>query len=186
MKLWLTLLLLAVLAGATTWLLRQINPAAQPPAEAASHAPDYYFEGATLTQLNTNGELESRLLSELITHHPDDGSVELTAPRFTWYGNNAGENPPWHVVAEHGTIPAGGDVVHLRGHVVVTHPTESGETLKILSPTLDVFTEKQVARTPDPVRILRGPSHVNAVGMVIEMKQNHMRLKSAVRGTYAH
>ncbi|HET6726222.1 MAG TPA: LPS export ABC transporter periplasmic protein LptC [Gammaproteobacteria bacterium] len=186
MRLWLTLLVLAVLAGAAWWLRQHFNPEAQPQQQAVSHAPDYYFEGATITQMNKSGQLQYKLLSSVVTHHPDDGSVDLTAPRLTWYGDAPGKAAPWHVTAKHGMIPAGADIVHLRGDVVVTHPTDTGETLKIFSPTLDLYTEKRIARTADPVKIVRGPSHVNAVGMVIQMDQNHMRLESTVRGTYVH
>ncbi|HET7306728.1 MAG TPA: LPS export ABC transporter periplasmic protein LptC [Gammaproteobacteria bacterium] len=185
MRLWLTLVLLAVLAGGTYWLLRHISPSAQAPTQAVSHAPDYWFKGATITQMNTAGKLEYRLLADTVTHHPDDGSVDLTAPRFTWY-SPADPAAPWHVTARHGTIPAGGNIVHLRGDVVVTHPARNGEMLKVFAPTLDLYTKKREARTADPVRIVQGPSHVHAVGMVIDMQQNHMELEHAVRGTYAH
>jgi lipopolysaccharide export system protein LptC len=186
MKFWLTMLLLVLAAAVTTWLLRQFNPAAEAPPEPTSHAPDYYLEDATLTQLNPQGELESRVVSKLITHYPDDGRIELAEPRTTWYGEARDKTPPWRVTARHGTIPATDDLVQLNGDVVVTHPTPSGGTLKILSPTLTLYTKKREARTSDPVRIVRGPSHVHAVGMRIDMRRDHMRLESAVRGMYVH
>lgn len=184
MKLWLTLILLALLAGATTWLLRHFNPAGQAPPKTASHHPDYYFEGATMTQLDETGKLEYRLLSSRVTHHPDDDSTDLARPRFTYYQTG---QAPWHVTADHGLVPSGGDVIHLRGHVVVTHRnTNAGETLRAYTPKLDVLTDKQKALTDAPVRIVEGESHVNAIGMALDMQQNHMELKSRVRGVYVH
>lgn len=183
MRLWLTLLLLALLAGATTWLLRQFSPGQAPP-KIVSHHPDYYFEGATMTQLDAAGKLQYRLLSDRVTHHPDDDSTDLARPRFTYF--QPGQTP-WHVTADHGTIPSGGDIVHLRGHVVVTHrDTKTDETLHAYTPSLDVLTAKRKALTDAPVRIVEGASHVTAVGMALDMRQNHMELKSRVRGVYAH
>jgi lipopolysaccharide export system protein LptC len=183
-KFWLTLVLLAVIAGASTWALRHLNPSAPSATPAPGHAPDYYLKGATITQLGTTGKLDYRLLAKQATHHPDDGSVDLSAPRLTWYGDQSAQNKPWRVTAAHGLVPAGGNIVHLTGHVVVTHREKGGATLKIFTPRLDLETQNRVARTDAPVRIVRGPSHVHATGMVIQLTRNHLRLENAVRGTY--
>jgi lipopolysaccharide export system protein LptC len=183
MKLALTLLLLAALAAATTWMLHHFNPEEAQP-RAPSHHPDYYLEGTTMTQLDDSGALEYRLLADRVTHHPDDDSTDLDAPRLTYYH---ARQQPWHVTAKHGTVPSGGDLVHLRGDVVVTHPgTPGNATLKAYTPSLDVFIGKRQALTDAPVRIVQGPSHVTAVGMLLDMQKNHMELKSDVKGTYVH
>lgn len=186
MRVAITLLVLAVFAVGTTWLLRQVGPTTNAPEAHSTHTPDYYFEHATLLQLNKQGRVESRLVAQLISHHPDDDSISLTQPRFTWYGDQPDDARVWHTVSARGRIPSGGKIIQLRGKVVATHPSGDGSALIVLSPTLELYPDKQQARTSATVDIIRGQNHVNAVGMVINFENDHLQLQSDVHGHYVY
>jgi lipopolysaccharide export system protein LptC len=180
----LTLLALALLAGATFWLLHAVKPPTLEHQAPPSHTPDYYFIDSTTTKLNQNGKPLYTLYADRVEHHPDDDSITLTNIVLDYY---AATGPPWHVTADRGRVPKGNKIVHLKGHVhVIRRPEAGGQAVHIYSPTMTVLVDPRIATTRAPVRIVRGKSTTTAVGMKAYMKQNRVQLESQVKTHYVH
>lgn len=177
------LVALALLALATGWLLKSVRPALPPGVQAPTHKPDYYFRDAILTETDDHGRESMRMHADAIFHHPDDDSTDLENVDLLYY---SAAGPPWHVLANHGHVPGGGDVVDLAGNIRMTRAATKQGTypLQIVTNTLKVFTRKDLARTQDPVTITQGPNTVTGVGMEADLDKDRLALDAKVKGHY--
>jgi lipopolysaccharide export system protein LptC len=179
---WLLILVLALVAGGTWWLLRHVSPPVIQKPAAATHAPDYYFTDATVTTLNDQGKPEAVMTAPRILHHPDDDSVEVFSPRVEYFVVG-GE--PWHLQADHALLPSGGKLVELDGHVEMRRAGVNGAPpLIIHTDKMNVDLDTNIATTADSVEILQGKSRTTAVGMQAYMKDNRLLLEADVQGYY--
>jgi lipopolysaccharide export system protein LptC len=178
----LAILVLALAAAGTWWLLRHVTPPAVPPPAPPTHVPDYTFTDATVTTLNAQGKPQAILRSPRMLHHPDDDSIEVFAPRIRYF---IGGGPPWEVAADHALLPAGGKLVELEGHVQMRHPaSDGGPPLLIQTDKMNVDLNTNIAATADPVEITQGNSRMTSVGLQAYLNDNRLLLQSQVRGTY--
>lgn len=182
-RFWLAVLVLAIAAAGTWWLLRRVTlPAPAPPA-APTHAPDYTVTGATVTTLNQQGKIQVIMTSPRMLHHPDDDSVDVVEPDIHYFMSGS---LPWHVTADHALLPSGGQFVDLTGHVEMQHPgANNGPALRIETDKMQVNLNTNVATTADPVVITQGKSRMTGVGMQAYLNDNHLVLQAQVRGEYA-
>ncbi|MGA9852198.1 MAG: LPS export ABC transporter periplasmic protein LptC [Gammaproteobacteria bacterium] len=183
-RFWLAILVLALAAGGTWWLLRQVTPPVVQKPAPPTHEPDYYFTDATVTTLNDEGKPAAVMTAPRMVHHPDDDSVEVFAPRIEYFMAGA---QPWHVQADHGLMPSGGKLVELDGHVVMQQASNNGgPPLIINTDKINVDINTNIATTADPVEILQGASRMTGVGMQAYLKDNRVLLEANVRGYYVH
>ncbi|MGH8379094.1 MAG: LPS export ABC transporter periplasmic protein LptC [Gammaproteobacteria bacterium] len=183
-RFWLLILILALAAGGTWWLLRQVTPPTPQKPVPATHTPDYYFTDATVTTLNQQGKPEAIMTSPRMLHHPDDDSVEVFTPRIEYFVTSG---PPWQVRADHGLLPSGGKLVELDGHVQMQRlGVNGGPPLVINTDKINVDLDTNIATTSDPVEILQGKSRMTGVGMQAYMNDNRLLLQNDVRGYYVH
>lgn len=181
-RFWLAILVLALAAAGTWWLLRRVTPPVTPPPAAATHTPDYIVTGATVTTYNQQGKPQVVMISPRMLHHPDDDSVDVSAPRIEYFVSGS---PPWHVTADQALLPSGGQLVKLDGHVTMEHVgANGGAPLLIKTDTMQVNLNTNVATTSDPVVITQGASRMTGIGMQAYLNDNHLILQSTVRGQY--
>jgi lipopolysaccharide export system protein LptC len=181
-RVWLVILVLALAAAGTWWLLQHVALPVAQKSTPATHEPDYYFTDATVTTLDKQGKPEAVMTSPRILHHPDDDSVEVFAPRVEYFVSNG---PPWQLQADHALLPSGGKLVRLDGHVEMRRTSNNG------APPLIIHTDKMsmdlnsdIASTADRVDILQGKSRMLGVGMQVDLKDNRVQLDADVRGNY--
>lgn len=173
---------LAVIAAGTLWLLRQTALQSVLGGRPKTHVPDYYFNDATITNLDVRGRPASELSAPRMVHHPDDDSVEVFDPRMRYF---AAGDPPWFAQADHALEPSGGKLVYLDGHVEMRRPdANGGPPLIIDTEHMTVDLDTNIASTDDPVQMTKGVSHMTGVGMDAYMQDNRLVLRSVVRGFY--
>jgi len=176
------MLVLAALAVATFWLLRETELQGMQNEQPKTHVPDYYFLDATVTSLDIKGQPQSELVSPRIIHHPDDDSVEAFQPKMRYFIK---DGLPWYARADHGLQPSGGNLVYLDGHVEMTHPDQNGgPPLVIDTEHLKVDLTTNIASTDDPVTMVKGTSRTDGIGMDGYMQDNRMVLRTDVKGLY--
>lgn len=181
-RVWLLILVLAVAAAGTWWLLQRVTPPGVQTAPPPTHVPDYSFAGATVTTLNKQGQPEAIMTTPSMWHHPDDDSVEVLAPRIQYF---IAGGQPWEVAADHGLLPSGGKLAELDGHVEMRHAdNHGGPPLIIRTDKMNVNLNTNIAATADPVEILHGASRMTAVGLEAYLNDNRLQLQSNVRGFY--
>ncbi|HEU5399025.1 MAG TPA: LPS export ABC transporter periplasmic protein LptC [Gammaproteobacteria bacterium] len=173
---------LAVIAAGTLWLLRQTALQSVLGGRPKTHVPDYYFNDATITNLDVRGRPASELSAPRMVHHPDDDSVEVFDPRMRYF---AAGDPPWFAQADHALEPSGGKLVYLDGHVEMRRPdANGGPPLIIDTEHMTMNLDTNIASTDDPVQMTKGVSHMTGVGMDAYMQDNRLVLRSVVRGFY--
>ncbi len=82
----LPLLLMAVVAGSTFWLV-QINSQQETTRAPVvrKHEPDYYMERFSATELAQDGSTKMRFTGDKMVHFDDDQTYEVTRPAMRAY-----------------------------------------------------------------------------------------------------
>ncbi|HVC38171.1 MAG TPA: LPS export ABC transporter periplasmic protein LptC [Gammaproteobacteria bacterium] len=182
LRFWPLILVLALAAAGTWWLLRHVTPPVIQKPAPATHEPDYYFTDATVTTLDDQGKPEAVMTAPRILHHPDDDSVEVFAPRVEYF---IAGGQPWQLQADHALLPSGGKLVELDGHVEMQRAgNNGGPPLVIHTDKMNVDLDTNIATTADPVEIVQGNSRMTGVGMQAYLKDNRLQLEANIRGYY--
>lgn len=154
--------LLAAIAGSTWWWLEAESPE-QPPSPPREHRPDYIVDQFHATQMDAAGELTRQLEAIELRHFPDDGSSELERPILTVF-TEAG--PPWVARADTGWVSRDGELLRLRGDVVIRRAASRGNRpVRVQTEALRVRPQREYAETDLPVSLESAQSSVNSIGM---------------------
>jgi lipopolysaccharide export system protein LptC len=176
-------LILILLVGLTGWLQNAVE--VEEPKEKRHHkegSPDYYMEDFTIIMMDEVGKPKQRLVSDKMLHFPHDDSTELTKPRLKVFKENS---EPWYISANRGLISSDGDLILLKGDVVLDRPAETKlDALRLTTTELHIRPKDQYAETDKPVLLTGRGNKTSAVGMRVYLKQGKMHLLSRVRGTY--
>ena len=187
---YLPVMLMAVLAMLSYWLVRTAPSAPDPVAETVpSHVPDYQMSNFTVRVFDDQGRLKSELSGREGRHFPDTDTVEIDAVRVRTF------NPEGRVTtarAQRGLSNADGSEVQLFGQAVVVreaHAPPRGtaqERQELRSEFLHLFADTEAIRTHRPVELLRGGrDRFTAERMDYDNLDRVMRLQGRVRGEIA-
>lgn len=175
----LSVLLLAALAAATWYLailsMRQNDRAV---ARNVPGEPDYFLDDAVFTRINAKGEPVFRMSADHVLHFPEDGSSTYRNPYLVSVDP---ARPRLTVRAARGRANADGSETVLTGDVVMVREATDGEPrMTIQTERVTVFSETEIARTDQPVRIQRGESVLTGVGMEFDNAARSLRVDSRV------
>jgi lipopolysaccharide export system protein LptC len=188
LSLYLPLLVMAVLALATYWLVRNAPEApAIPVAQAPTHQPDYFMRDFAMRSYGASGALESELSGTHMRHFPDTETFEVDKVRVqTQQGGRLTV-----ATAERGLSNADGSEVQLLGNAQVvrdTFQTPGGSTeprLEFRGEFLHVFTQAEKLRSHKPVVLQRGASTFSADSLDYDRLTSVVELKGRVRGVFS-
>ena len=177
----------ALLGAAALWLW---DPLAAPlvpeslPDELADE-PDLYMEDALITQFQPNGSMKYQLHSTQIRHFERDNLTRLAAPVLTLHNP---DRPPWKIDAAQGYIRRRADehgapeeVVFLRRDVGLEQRFEDGRRLRIESPSLYIYPDRQFAETEQAVMIDTEVGRTTAVGLRGDLQRGLLKLFSSTQ-----
>lgn len=173
----------SVLLGVLTfWLLEKLDDDDAARQLAAANQPDYFLEEMTRRTMNREGDLQSVLTAEKVTHFPLDDTTELAHPHMEIY--NGGESP-WQVVADRGLVKSDNEVILLQGRVEIWRVNARGvREYEILTSELRVFPKVQYAET-DKMATIKGPATVTRTrGFRANFEHNRLELLERVRTRY--
>ncbi|MDH3646350.1 MAG: LPS export ABC transporter periplasmic protein LptC [Gammaproteobacteria bacterium] len=168
-------------AVTASWLLLDRREA---PDEIRGPAPDsgYYLRGAVIEGMGVDGNRLYTLSAERIQQKPSNNSVSLVNVDLEYAG---GDEQPWRLTADTGSIPAAGDRIELIGNVKIEETLFIGpEKTIVTTPELDVDLRAHLATTDTDVRIERGNYLLTAVGLRADLKDRKLRLQSEVHGNF--
>ena len=144
--------------------------------------PDLYMADATITQFTEDGSMKYQLAASVIRHFEREQVTRLSDPVLDLY--NA-DRPPWHVSSVHGDIrkrasPDLGEeeVVFLSEKVVLTHTAADGRHIRLSTPSMFVYPDRQYAETDQDVMIDTDVGRTRAVGMNAELQRGLLNLYS--------
>jgi lipopolysaccharide export system protein LptC len=178
-----SLLLLAILAGATYYLAEMSD---RGPGGSASrkitHEPDYFVERFAMTRLNSKGEPIFKMSAERLNHFPDDDTSEFVKPLLVSLDPNS---PLLTLRSDRGRSTSEGVETHLYDNVLLTRaPIADNPELRIESDYVLLLSEEDIARTHRPVRVTFGDSFLTGVGMEFNNASRQLEVKSHVHGLW--
>ena len=176
---YLPLLLMALLASGTWWLVKNTPQNDGPAAErVVRHEPDYTMRGFTLTRFAADGRLAVRVEGDVLRHYPDTDRLEIDGARF-------------HAVAPDGRITrasgkqalANGDLteVQLIGAAHVQAELGAGGLLDIDGEFLHAFLRFERLRSHLPVLVKRNGHVTTAAGLDYDHLNQQLRLDGPLR-----
>jgi lipopolysaccharide export system protein LptC len=188
---WSPVFLLGGLAALTYWLDAQVQADTARRDGSARHDADMYIENFRAVSYDAEGKLRQSLAAKRAEHHPDDESVDFTAPALALTDPG---RPRMSITAETGTLSGDRETVTFRGTVRAIRDslpagTPAGNEPKgpitLSAETLRVVPKKGKAETDGPVTVEEPRGIIHAVGMAVDNEAHTIKLKSGVHGTLA-
>jgi lipopolysaccharide export system protein LptC len=154
---YLPLILMALLALATWWLVRNTPRPDEPGTPAAvRHEPDYTMQGFTLQRFGADGVLRVQVQGQQMRHYPDTDTFEVDDATIRATGPKGSVT-----VASARRALSNGDAteVQLQGDArVVREPGTSGEPIEFESEFLHAFLATERVKSHLPVVVRKGTS----------------------------
>ncbi len=180
---YLPLLLMALLALATWWLVRSAPPGATAPVEAPlRHEPDYQMSQFTVLRFARGGALRTRIEGDQLRHYPDTDTLEIDNPRIRTI------TPDGRVTsasAQQALSNADASDVQLRGGAhVVREATATEQAIEFRGEFLEVFKNTEQVRSLLPVTVTQGGTEVQAAGMAYDNLTRIVTLQGRMRAVF--
>ena len=178
------LLLIIILAVASSWFFDSIKEHQQQPEEEVRHEADYFLENFTATTRNIKGQISYKVVAVHLEHYPDDNSMKLQKPVFSFYEDNI---KSWNAVADEAIIFQDTQIIHLNGHAILKQLTSPKVNIipgKITSDQLTIEAKKKIAHTKTKIKLEQGNNHIQATGMRANMNSNKIEFLSKTRSHY--
>lgn len=181
----LPLLLMAVVAGSTFWLVQINTPREADRARTAKkHEPDYYMDRFSATELAADGSTKLRFTGDKMIHFDDDQTYEVSRPAMRAYQP---DRPPVTTHADLGRMNAEGSVIDLYGNASIVRQQGADAAkdprMTAASQYFQLLVNDDIVKTDKPVQLTRGPSVMNANGLVFNNVTREVQLLGNVRGT---
>jgi len=180
---WLPLIMMALLALGTWWLVKNSPgplPARDKPAVRAE--PDYAMEGFLVRRFDAQGEQKVRVEGRLMRHYADPQErVEIDDARIT---ARAPDGRTAVLTAQRGRSDARGEEVQLLGQVRIASVTAQGEALLVQGEAITLFGPSQRARSTTPVQIQVGASAMSAAAMDYDHLAHRLQLQGPIQGRF--
>ena len=184
--LYMPLILTAVLALGTYWLVRNAPKLLEPAAkEVPTHEPDFFMRGFVVKSFLPAGTLRSELFGKEGRHYPDNDTLEVDEVRFRSISQ---EGLIMHGSAKRGLSNGDGTEIQLFGNAIVTRDaatTVSGAILPHLEfrgEFLYVFTDMERVKSNQPVVLTRGADTFTADSMDYDNATGIANLHGRVHG----
>jgi lipopolysaccharide export system protein LptC len=178
---YLPLLLMAALALATWWLVRN-TPGA--PAERKTVAdpavPDYSMRRFTLQRYAPDGRLIARLEGNEMRHYPAGDRIEVDQLRLQAW---APDGRLTTATARQAVSNCAASELELKGGAEVVGTDQDGTPVEIRSEFLQAFIDRKVVRTSLPVTVKHGASQLRAVGLNYDIDQRRLDFLGPVKAT---
>lgn len=145
------------------------------------HDPDLVVENFAAQALGQTGEVQYTVKAAKMSHFPDDDTSLLESVVFTALHPNL---PPIVARAPRGRLLDGDDEVIMEGGVLITsEKTEKYQPLRLFTPALNIFPDKNLARSTEGVRLESPTGQLTATKMELNSLTRRIRMERG-RATY--
>lgn len=178
------LLLIILLAIFSSWVFESIEKSPILKKEKLRHDPDYFLKNFTSTTMNNTGKPAYQIKAEYLEHYPDDDSMKLQKPFFSFYENNI---KTWTAQANEAVILQKSQQIHLKGNVILNQILSSNKNnlpIKLLAEQLTIEPKQNLAHTKSKIKLHKGSSYIQALGMRADMNKNRIEFLSRTRSHY--
>jgi lipopolysaccharide export system protein LptC len=178
---YLPLLLMALLAASTWWLVRNTPQAPGDRAEAPlRQEPDYTMTGFAITRFAPDGRVVLRIAGEAMRHYPATDRLEIEGVRIHAI---APDGRTTDATAQRALANGDGSEVQLLGGAQVVSQLEGTEVLEVQGEFLHAFLRFERLRSHLPVRVRHGGTETRAGGLEYDHLQQQLTLNGPVRAT---
>jgi lipopolysaccharide export system protein LptC len=180
---YLPLLLMAVLAAATWWLVRNAPVVdTHHVTVPLRHEADYVMTHFVVQRFAPDGSLRTQIEGTQLRHYPDDDTLEIDAARIRAIGDNGTVTL---ASAKRALANGDGSEVQLIGDAQVTRPADGKEeAVEFRSEFLHAFRNIERVRSDQPVVVTQGTSVVRAEGMEYDNLARIVELKGRSTATF--
>ena len=178
---YLPLLLMAVLALSTAWLVKHTPQVpANAPARAPRETPDYTMKGFSVQRFGPDGRVLLNISGDLLHHYPAADRLEIEGVRIHAI---AADGRLTDAVAKRALINGDGSEAQLLGGARVVTRLEGGEVLEVQGEFLHAFLRLEQLQSDQAVQVRRGSSQTQAGGVRYDHLTRELRLLGPVRST---
>ena len=180
---YLPVLLMAVLALGTWWLVKN-TPMADEPQSAAPlrHEPDYQMSQFVVRRFSPDGAMRAQIEGDTMRHYPDTDTLEIDNVRVRAIA------PDGHVTlanARSALSNGDGSEIQLRGGAhVVRQSLGDEDPIEFRGEFLHAFLNTERVRSHLPVTMTRGSTEVHAEAMDYDNLEQVVQLKGRVTATF--
>ena len=176
---YLPLLLMALLALATWWLVKNSpRPEAARPVAAVSSEPDYTMSQFAVERFDASGRLKLRIEGAQLRHFPDTDRIEIEGAQIRAY---APDGRVTLATAKRALGNGDGSEIQLLGGAEVTAQDGSGVPLVMKGEFLHAFLITERVKTHLPVSVRQGGSEFRAAGLEYDHAARRLDLKGPLR-----
>jgi lipopolysaccharide export system protein LptC len=183
---YLPIILTAVLALGTYWLVRNAPRLIAPTAKVAPvHEPDYFMRGFVIKNYLANGDLRSELFGTEGRHFPDTDTLEVDKVRLRSISPTGFTT---RATANRGLSNADGSEVQLFGDAIVTREPGSAAggqpvpEMQFRGEFLYAFLDTERVTSNQPVTLTRGADKFTADNLDYDNMTGVAVLRGRVRG----
>lgn len=180
---YLPLLLMALLALGTWWLVKLAPAVEAPEAEAAlRHEPDYRMKDFSVQRFGPDGSLRAQIDGAALRHYPDTDTLEID--QATVHSYNA-QGRITVATARQALAKGDASEVTLTGGArVVRDAIGPNPPLEFLGESLQILRGSQVLRSDQAVTFVRGGTRITANAMDYRHAERVIDLTGRVRATF--
>jgi len=181
---YLPLVMMAVLAAGTWWLVRNA-PTFEPPRAAAPprHEPDYVMTGFVVQRFAADGTLRTQIEGDTLRHYPDNDTLEIDIARIRAIADNGSVTL---ATARRALANGDGSEVQLLGDARVNRPANGKEeAVEFRSEFLHAFRNVEQVRSHLPVVMTQGTNVVRAASMSYDNLSRVVEFKGRASATFA-
>lgn len=181
-SLYLPVLLMAVLAMGTWWLVRNAPKPLQGNVERpASNAPDYVMEQFSVHQFDGAGRLQSVMTGDQARHLPQSDTLEVDAIRTH---SIAPDGTLTNTSARQGISNSDSSEVQLVGDAVVERraPQNPAQAMRVTGEFLHAWTNEERVQSHVPVVLQRGQDQFTGDKMEYDNLSQVIELQGRVKG----
>ena len=177
------LILIILLAIVSGWVFESIDKVPILTKEKLRHDPDYFLKNFTATTMDKTGKPAYQIKAHHLEHYPDDGSMKLQQPLFSFYNNNI---KTWTAQANEALIIQNNEKIHLTGQVILkkVSPDKNSAPMILTAEQLTIEPEKNLAYTKTKINLQKGDNTIQAIGMRADMNKNRIEFLSKTRSHY--
>ena len=178
---YLPVLLMALLALSTGWLVSHTpQPPAPTPASALRADPDYAMTGFAITRFGPDGREVLRIAGQVLRHYPATDQLEIEGVQIhavTPDGRTTDAS------ARRALANGDGSEVQLLGGARVISQVKGGDPLELQGEFLHAFLRFERLRSHLPVQVRRGSTVTLAGGLDYDHLAGQLQLLGPVRST---
>lgn len=186
LTIYLPIILTAVLALGTYWLVRNAPEMLAPlPKETPTHDPDYFMRGFSVKNFLPNGDLRTEVFGKEGRHYPDTDTLEVDQVRWR---SISPQGLVTHGSANRGVSNGDGSEIQLFGDAIVIRDAAKSADgtllprLEFRGEFLHAFLDTERVKSDKPVTLIRGADKFTSDAMDYDSHTGVANLQGRVRG----